>query len=138
MSKSVFLHPINVHTSTSDLFVKDGSKVGENDVLFREYVSDFDASKTKDIVQGLPRVEELFEARKPKNSAVLSEFDGIVEFNRFENYYLLALLSETGDKKEYKLPVKHDFWFFRQSVTKGQQITDGIISPQDFFKLKVL
>ena len=50
----------------SDLFVKSKDKVNENDVLYKEYVSDQDASKTKDIVQGLPRVEELFEARKPK------------------------------------------------------------------------
>ncbi|MEK9726561.1 MAG: DNA-directed RNA polymerase subunit beta' [Candidatus Margulisiibacteriota bacterium] len=139
-SKSILtFYPINVFITSkrSDLFVKDGSKVNEGDILFREYVSDLEASKTKDIVQGLPRVEELFEARKPKNSAVLSEFDGIVEFNRFENYYLLAILSETGDKKEYKLPIKTRFLVYSgQSVAKGQQITDGIISPQDLLLTK--
>ena len=61
LSSNVF-----ITSKRSDLFVKDGSKVNENDVLYREYVSDLEASKTKDIVQGLPRVEELFEARKAK------------------------------------------------------------------------
>ena len=139
-SKSTMTYyPCNVFITSkrSDLFVKDGSKVNDNDVLYREYVSDLDASKTKDIVQGLPRVEELFEARKPKNAAILSEFNGIVEFNRFENYYLLSILSEAGDKKEYRLPVKTRFLVYSgQSVAKGQQITDGIISPQDLLLTK--
>ena len=117
--------------------VKDGDKVNEHDVLFQEYVSDLEASKTKDIVQGLPRVEELFEARKPKNSAVLSDFDGVVEFNRLNNLYLLSILSESGEKKEYKLPIKTRFLVFSgQSVSKGQQLTDGIISPQDLLVTK--
>ena len=129
----------NVYVTSirSDLFVKDGDKINENDVLFQEYVSDLEASKTKDIVQGLPRVEELFEARKPKNAAVLSDFDGIVEFNRFNNLYLLSILSDSGEKKEYKLPIKTRFLVFSgQSVSKGQQLTDGIISPQDLLVTK--
>ena len=93
--------------------------------------------KQKILFKGLPRVEELFEARKPKNAAILSEFNGIVEFNRFENYYLLSILSEAGDKKEYRLPVKTRFLVYSgQSVAKGQQITDGIISPQDLLLTK--
>jgi DNA-directed RNA polymerase subunit beta' len=139
-SKSIMTYSatnVFITSKRSDLFVKDGEKVNKNDVLFREYVSDLEASKTKDIVQGLPRVEELFEARKPKQSAILSEFDGIVEFNRFENYYLLAILSDTGDKREYKLPIKSRFLVYSgQSVSKGQQITDGIISPQDLLLTK--
>ncbi len=128
---------VYVTSKRSDLFVKDGDKVNENDILFQEYVSDLEASKTKDIVQGLPRVEELFEARKPKKSAVLSDFDGIVEFNRLNNLYLLSILSDTGAKKEYKLPVKTRFLVFSgQSVSKGQQLTDGIISPQDLLVTK--
>ena len=126
-----------VTSTRSDLFVKDGDKVVENDVLFKEYVSDLEASKTKDIVQGLPRVEELFEARKPKNSAVLSDFDGVVEFNRYNNLYMLSILSDSGEKKEYKLPIKTRFLVFSgQSVSKGQQLTDGIISPQDLLLTK--
>ena len=126
-----------VTSDRSDLFVKDGDKINENDILFQEYVSDLEASKTKDIVQGLPRVEELFEARKPKNSAILSEHDGIVEFNRFDNYFILSVLSDTGIKKEYKLPKKTRFLVFSgQQVTKGQQLTDGVISPQDLLVTK--
>ena len=139
-SKSVMTYcstNIYVTSMRSDLFVKDGDKVNEHDVLFQEYVSDLEASKTKDIVQGLPRVEELFEARKPKNSAVLSDFDGVVEFNRLNNLYLLSILSESGEKKEYKLPIKTRFLVFSgQSVSKGQQLTDGIISPQDLLVTK--
>jgi DNA-directed RNA polymerase subunit beta' len=124
-------------TERSDLFVKTGSKVNVNDILYKEYVSDVDASKTKDIVQGLPRVEELFEARSPKNSGILSDFDGITEFNRFDNYYLLSILSSEGDKKEYKLPLKTRFLIYSgQQVLKGQQLTSGIISPQDLLITK--
>ena len=106
-------------------------------IFYKEYVSDMDASKTKDIVQGLPRVEELFEARKPKSSAILSDFDGIVEFIKIENYYLLSILSENGQKKEYKLNDSTRFLVFSgQEVTKGQQLTHGIISPQDLLVTK--
>jgi DNA-directed RNA polymerase subunit beta' len=139
LKSTLIFYPCKVYTtsSRSDLFVKNGDKVNKNDVLFKEYVSDVEASKTKDIVQGLPRVEELFEARKPKNSAVLSDFDGIVEFNRLNNLYLLSILSESGEKKEYKLPIKTRFLVFSgQSVSKGQQLTDGVISPQDLLLTK--
>ena len=139
-SKSIMTYyPITVFMTSkkSDLFVEDGGKINANDILFREYVSDLDASKTKDIVQGLPRVEELFEARKPKNSAVLSDFDGIVEFNRYDNHFSLFILSETGEKQEYKLPIKTRFMVHSgQSVSKGQQLTEGIISPQDLLSTK--
>ena len=51
------------------------------------------------ILQGLPRVEELFEARKPKNSAILSDFDGIVEFVKIENYYLLSISQKMAKER---------------------------------------
>ena len=139
-SKStISYYPCQVYltNSRSDLYVKSKDKVAVNDVLYKEYVSDLDASKTKDIVQGLPRVEELFEARKPKNSAILSDFDGIVEFGLKDNYYLLTILSDTGQKKEYKLTLKTRFLVYSgQTVAKGQQLTDGIIYPQDLLVTK--
>ena len=74
-----------------------------------------------------------------RSSAILSDFDGIVEFNRFDNYYLLSILSDTGQKKEYKLPLKTRFLVYSgQTVAKGQQLTDGIISPQDLLVTKGL
>tara|TARA_A100001015_G_scaffold300191_1_gene385262 strand:- start:2019 stop:6164 length:4146 start_codon:yes stop_codon:yes gene_type:complete len=139
-SKSIIEYFPCVTYSTSirsELYVSNGDSIKSNDVLYKEYITDLDASKTKDIVQGLPRVEELFEARKPKKSAVLSEFDGVCEFNRFDNYYLLHVISSDGIKKEYKLSLKTRFLVFSgQKVLKGDQLTDGVISPQDLLTTK--
>ncbi|MBT5856425.1 DNA-directed RNA polymerase subunit beta' [bacterium] len=113
------------------LFVKDGDKVNKGDIVAQERVSGA-ASMTKDIVQGLPRVEELFEARKPKESAVICELDGTVEVAGTSTARSVYIIGDDGAKKEYKLTSGVRLLVFSgQQVSKGEQLTEGVISPHD-------
>jgi DNA-directed RNA polymerase subunit beta' len=90
--------------SGARLYITDASKVAKGEVLSRERIGDSDA-KTKDIVQGLPRVEELFEARKPKESAILSNLSGQCELSEKDGArYILVTTADSKEKKEYKVP----------------------------------
>jgi DNA-directed RNA polymerase subunit beta' len=118
-------------------FVDDNSKVKLGEILARERIGGSDASKTKDIVQGLPRVEELFEARKPKDAATLTELDGIVEISDDEGYRLATVVSETGEKNEYKIPYGTRLKVYSgKKVRRGDQLTDGVINPHDILLTK--
>ena len=91
-------------------------------------------SKTKDITGGLPRVAELFEARRPKNAAEIAKIDGIVEFGKSEKGKRLLIVHDpaSGVKEEHKIPIgKHLVVFKGDKVVKGQQLTDGPIVPQE-------
>lgn len=90
-----------------------------------------------DITQGLPRVEELFEARKPKGLAVISEISGEVEFNETKKKKEAIVTGEDGEAKTYSIPygsrlkVKPgDF------VEAGDEITEGSVNPHDILKIK--
>ena len=94
-------------TPGSVVYVSSGQKINKGDIIGKEVLYDSGASKTKDIVQGLPRVEELFEARKPKDSSVLSGISGILNITDLNNNCrVLTVTSDTGEKKEYKIPYK--------------------------------
>ena len=96
------------------LQVKDGDAIQAGDILARR---PREASKTKDIVGGLPRVAELFEARKPKEMAVVSEISGLIEFTgESKGKRKILVRPENGDPKEYLIP-------------KGKQI---IVSDGDY------
>ncbi len=86
-----------------------------------------------DITQGLPRVEELFEARKPKTLAMLSEIDGIVSFETIKkNPHIVVTNEETGERKEYFLTFGARARVSEgQFVKKGETITEGSIDPRD-------
>ncbi len=90
-------------------------------------------ASAEDITQGLPRVEELFEARKPKSLAIISEIDGDVRFEERKNAnHAVVYNTETGEEKAYLIP-----FGFRVKVTEGQhiqkgdKITDGSVNPHD-------
>ncbi len=90
-------------------------------------------ASAEDITQGLPRVEELFEARKPKSLAIISEIDGIVRFEERKNAnHAIVFNEQTGEEKAYLIP-----FGFRVRVTdgehikKGDKITDGSVNPHD-------
>ena len=90
--------------------------------------------KTKDITGGLPRVAELFEARKPKNSAEISKIDGIVEFGETKKGKRLVIVrdKDTGVKEEHWIPLgKHLVVHKGDFVRKGQQLTEGALVPQE-------
>jgi len=93
--------------------------------------------KTKDITGGLPRVAELFESRKPKNPAVISEIDGIIEFGEAKKgQRKIIVKSKTGIKKEYNIPFgKHLNVYKGDYVQAGQQLTDGPVVLQDILRV---
>ena len=90
-----------------------------------------------DITQGLPRVEELFEARKPKGLAIVSEISGIVEFENSKKKRLVRVISDDGEVKEYDIPfgsrVKVENGMY---IEAGSIITEGSINPQDILRIK--
>jgi DNA-directed RNA polymerase subunit beta' len=94
-------------------------------------------AKTRDITGGLPRVAELFEARKPKNPAIISEIDGIVEFGEVvKGQRKIIVKSSTGMTKEYLIPHgKHLNVYKGDKVAAGHQLVDGPIVPQDILKV---
>lgn len=94
-------------------------------------------SKTKDITGGLPRVAELFEARKPKDPAMISEIDGIVEFaTSKKGQRRIIVRAASGMKREYIIPHgKHLNVYKGDRVKSGDQLVDGPINPQDILKI---
>ncbi len=95
------------------------------------------AGKTRDITGGLPRVAELFEARRPKDPAIISEIDGIVEFGEDrKGLRTIVVKSPTGISKEYTIPHgKHPNVYKGDKVFAGQQLTEGPVVPQDILRV---
>jgi DNA-directed RNA polymerase subunit beta' len=93
--------------------------------------------KTRDITGGLPRVAELFEARRPKDPALISEIDGFAEFGENKKgQRLIIIRSETGMKREYLIPHgKHPNVYKGDRIVAGQQLTDGPIVPQEILRV---
>jgi DNA-directed RNA polymerase subunit beta' len=94
--------------------------------------------KTKDITVGLPRVSELFEARKPKESAIIAEIDGIVKIEGISKGTRKVIIEnpETGDKKTYNISVQK-FINVRNGdrIKAGEQIVDGLVNPHDILAI---
>jgi DNA-directed RNA polymerase subunit beta' len=116
------------------IIVNDKSQVTAGDVLAK---TPRVVTKTKDITGGLPRVAELFEARRPKDPAIISEIDGIVEFGESKKGQKRVIItSSTGIKKEYMIPHgKHLNVYRGDKVYAGQQLIDGPVVPQDILKV---
>jgi len=94
-------------------------------------------TKTKDITGGLPRVAELFEARRPKDPAIISEIEGIVEFGESKKgQKRVVIKSTTGMKKEYLIPHgKHLNVYKGDKVVSGEQLVDGPVVLQDILRV---
>ena len=114
--------------------VDDGIKVTGGDLIAK---TPRKITKTKDITGGLPRVAELFEARRPKDPAIISEIDGIVEFGESKKGHRRVIVkSSTGMKKEYLIPHgKHLNVYKDDYVFSGQQLVDGPVVPQDILRI---
>lgn len=94
--------------------------------------------RTKDITGGLPRVAELFEARRPKDAAEIAKIDGIVEFAGTSRGKRKLLVKDpvTGDQEEHLIPMgKHVVVFQGDRVKKGQQLTEGPVVPQEILEV---
>ncbi len=116
------------------LAIDDGARVHSGEVLAK---TPRQFSKTKDITGGLPRVAELFEARKPKDPAIISEIDGIVELGGYQKgMRKIKIVPKTGKEREYLIPHgKHLNVHTGDRVIAGQQLVDGPIVPQDILRV---
>jgi len=125
----IYSIPIGAH-----ILVSDKQKINAGDLIAKIPRG---AGKTRDITGGLPRVAELFEARKPKNPAVISEIDGIVEFGEDKRgRRSIIVKSPTGMTSEYTIPHgKHPNVYKGDRVFAGQQLTDGPVVPHDILKV---
>jgi len=93
-------------------------------------------AKTRDITGGLPRVAELFEARRPKNPAVISEIDGFIEFVEAAGERKIVVRSPTGMKREYAIPTgAHPIVYRDDQVVAGQQLIEGPVVLQDILRV---
>src|SRR3954462_6338259 len=119
------------------LSVEDGSTIRAGDVLARVPT---EGAKTRDITGGLPRVAELFEARKPKEAAVLAETDGFVEFGKdYKNKrrVIVKPKNEKQEPSEYLIPKgRHISVREGDYVEKGDYIVEGNPSPHDILRIK--
>jgi DNA-directed RNA polymerase subunit beta' len=116
------------------LSVENGQKVNAGDVLAR---IPRESSKTRDITGGLPRVAELFEARRPKDHAIIADIDGRVEFGKdYKSKRRVIVVPEDGDAIEYLIPKgKHISVQEGDYVRKGDPLMDGNPVPHDILKV---
>ncbi len=121
------------------LSVAPGDKVASGDVLAR---IPLEGAKTRDITGGLPRVAELFEARRPKDHAIIAEISGTVEFGRdYKNKRRVYIVPDGEDgeenKREYLIPKgKHMSVQEGDYIEKGEYILDGNPAPHDILAIQ--
>jgi DNA-directed RNA polymerase subunit beta' len=116
--------------SRAHLMVQDGDTVSPGDVLAK---IPRETTKTKDITGGLPRVVELFEARKPRETAVISEIDGAVKFGEIsKGQRKILVTADNGTEKEYAVPRGvHINVQEGERVRAGEPLMDGPLNPHD-------
>lgn len=124
-----YLLPVGAH-----IVVTEGDMVHQGDVIAK---IPRETTKTKDITGGLPRVVELFEARKPKEFAVISEITGVVSFGRdTKGKRKVIITPEVGEPKEYSIPKgKHISVHEGERVKAGEALMDGSSNPHDILSI---
>src|SRR6187399_2530315 len=115
--------------------LEDGARVSVGDVIAR---IPQESSKTRDITGGLPRVADLFEARKPKDPAILAEKSGTVSFGKeTKGKRRLVITGEDSEKYEELIPKWRQLNVFEgEGVTRGEVIADGELNPHDILRLQ--
>jgi len=118
----------------TSLFVSEGQEVLIADIIGKTPKA---TQKSKDITGGLPRVSELFEARRPKNIAVLASFDGIVSFGKpLRNKQRVIVADENSNKAEYLVEKSKQILVHEgEFIHAGEAITDGQTSPHDILRI---
>jgi DNA-directed RNA polymerase subunit beta' len=116
--------------SRAHLMVQDNDEVHPGDVLAK---IPRETTKTKDITGGLPRVVELFEARKPRETAIISEIDGMVKFGEVtKGQRKVYVVADNGTEKEYSVPKGvHINVQEGERVRAGEPLMDGPLNPHD-------
>src|SRR5499433_762011 len=124
-----YLLPVGAHIN-----VQDSQTVDAGDVLAK---IPRETTKTKDITGGLPRVAELFEARKPKEFAVISEIDGVVSFGKdTKGKRKVIVTPEVGEPREYLIPKgKHISVHEGDRIRAGEALMDGSSNPHDILNI---
>jgi DNA-directed RNA polymerase subunit beta' len=124
-----YLLPVGAH-----LNVVEGQNVAAGDVIAK---MPRETTKTKDITGGLPRVAELFEARKPKEFAVISEIDGVISFGKdTKGKRKVIVTPEVGEAREYLIPKgKHISVHEGDYVKAGEPLMDGSSNPHDILTI---
>jgi DNA-directed RNA polymerase subunit beta' len=125
-----YLMPVGIN-----LVVAEGEMIEPGDALAR---IPRETTKTKDITGGLPRVAELFEARKPKEFAIVSEIDGVVSFGGdVRGKRRVVVTPETGEPRHYDIPrSKHIAVHENDFVRAGEALMGGSSNPHDILKIK--
>ncbi|MCH9031285.1 MAG: DNA-directed RNA polymerase subunit beta', partial [candidate division Zixibacteria bacterium] len=116
------------------LLVSDGVEIGAGEMLVK---IPRDISKTRDITGGLPRVAELFESRKPKDPAVVSEIDGTVKFGKIvRSQQQIIVTAEDGEEHDYLIPHgKHLMVHNGDTVRAGEAMCEGASDPHDILAI---
>jgi DNA-directed RNA polymerase subunit beta' len=118
----------------SFLQVNDGEEVQAGDILIKIAR---ELGKQRDITGGLPRVAELFEARQPKNRAVVSEIDGYVKFGNIKRGVRELIIESEHETKKYSVPHGvHILVHENDYISAGERLTDGAVSPADILMIK--
>jgi len=128
-SEARYLLPVG-----ANIFVSEGDMVETADVIVK---IPRETTKTKDITGGLPRVAELFEARRPKEYALISDIDGVVEFGKdIKGKRKVIIRPEVGEPKEYIIPRgKHVSVHEGDFVKAGEPLMDGPVNPHDILRV---
>jgi len=128
-SQARYLLPVG-----ANIFVSEGDMVEAGDVIVK---ISRETTKTKDITGGLPRVAELFEARRPKEYALISDIDGLVEFGKdLKGKRKVIIRPEVGEPKEYIIPRgKHVSVHEGDFVKAGEALMDGPANPHDILRV---
>jgi len=126
---AVYGLPVGAH-----VLVKEGQTVKTGDMVAKTARK---ISQTKDITGGLPRVAELFEARRPKDPAIIAEIDGVVDFGTAKKgQRRIIIKSASGMTKEYLIPHgKHLNVYKGDYAQSGSALTDGPVVPQDILRV---
>jgi DNA-directed RNA polymerase subunit beta' len=121
--------------SGAHLMVEDSQAIAAGDVLAK---IPRETAKTKDITGGLPRVVELFEARRPKEPAVITEIDGTVKYGDVQKQYRkIFVTGDEGETREYQLPRgSHINVQEGERVRAGEPLMDGPIDPHDILRVR--
>ncbi len=129
-SQARYLLPVG-----ANIFISEGDMVEAGDIIVK---IPRETTKTKDITGGLPRVAELFEARKPKEFAMISDIDGTVEFGKdLKGKRAVVIRPEVGEPKEYIIPRgKHVSVHEGDYVRAGEALMDGPSNPHDILRVK--
>ncbi|WP_169974392.1 MULTISPECIES: DNA-directed RNA polymerase subunit beta' [unclassified Campylobacter] len=116
------------------IFVNDGASVEQADILARTPKA---VAKSKDITGGLPRVSELFEARRPKNTAIIAEIDGVVRFDKpLRSKERIIIEAEDGTTSEYLIDKTRQIQVRSgEFIHAGEKLTDGLISSHDVLRI---